>query len=666
MNKTKDYWIKRWKMSHNFSVEYDRIKPKSYIFSTFPKTNIYGFQDGNIRKVITGDFFSRFLRMMGYNVLFPLGYDSLGLKAFIENKKRSNVINDDISLIFKNQMLDLGVGIDPKCEIDLKHNVYLSSLQLSFIELYERGYIKYGDVLAYVDSKTNKYYDLNIKDDGLNKSYVKAFYLDISFIGDIILDKIKELNVNVEFKNKLISFLKPNRGLDVRFYVNGHVLNGVMKNPELMGGISFIALNPDYIDFQLFTDYSEFLDIEKYLNNECDKMGVFSGSCGINPLTGEKIPVYISNLYDEGVHIGIPCCSKKDLEFALNLNIDYVEILEDSFLINSDFLNGMSLEVAKEMIISSFLEADLASVYEYYDCDKIIVSSSDQFGALLPFLLTEEEELYSLKSHLPFFLSNKFRPVIDEGINVMANALDGSINHIFSSGMLPIISFEYDDIGALVSLFNKDLVNAIKAWNGIDLLIVSKEEVFENIFFPICIFAILENEFKIKLPSLAQNVIVVDQTCDKNGDFLRKINNNIFDIEKYLNKYGGDVLRLVFLKNRLDLQFVFKEELLDKALYLINDINDYYHLEFSDGGILPELKSLALECIKLANDKKIFEYVDLVSDFYSSVLFRKQISVESGILFLKLLYPIMPFVTEDIYEDVFKSKYLISDDGLDV
>ena len=124
MEKNLDYWIDRWQKSRNFCVENDRIKPKSYLFSAFPKTNTYGYQDGNIRKVLVGDFFSRYKRMQGFNVLFPFGYDSLGYKSFMENKKRSNVINDDISMIFKEQVLKLGIGLDGKKEIDLKHNSY--------------------------------------------------------------------------------------------------------------------------------------------------------------------------------------------------------------------------------------------------------------------------------------------------------------------------------------------------------------------------------------------------------------------------------------------------------------------------------------------------------------------------------------------------------------
>ena len=82
------FWINKWNKSNNFRVENNLIKPKSYLFSSFPKTNLYGFQDGNLRPVLIGDFFSRYQRMTGFNVLYPVGFDSLGLTSFMENKKR--------------------------------------------------------------------------------------------------------------------------------------------------------------------------------------------------------------------------------------------------------------------------------------------------------------------------------------------------------------------------------------------------------------------------------------------------------------------------------------------------------------------------------------------------------------------------------------------------
>lgn len=79
-----------------------------------------------------------------------------------------------------------------------------------------------------------------------------------------------------------------------------------------------------------------------------------------------------------------------------------MEVIENNVLINSDFLNGLSIEQARTKIIDVFQEAEMATVQTYYAKDRILLSSSDAFGALLPFLKDENEQLYTLKNHLPF------------------------------------------------------------------------------------------------------------------------------------------------------------------------------------------------------------------------------------------------------------------------
>ena len=198
------YWLDRWAKSKIFSVENDHIKQKSYLFSSFPKTNILGFQNGNIRPVLIGDFYSRYQRMNNFNVMYPVGYDSLGMKSFMENKKMSSIINDDISLIFKEQLLKLGIGIDENKEIDLKHREYLIILQHAFIDLYEKGYIKYDNMVVYQDAEQKKIIDSYYKNDSLSPNRVKAFYLDICELHPQIINKINELNIDDSIKEELI------------------------------------------------------------------------------------------------------------------------------------------------------------------------------------------------------------------------------------------------------------------------------------------------------------------------------------------------------------------------------------------------------------------------------------------------------------------------------
>lgn len=666
MKKDYSHWIDQWQKSKNFRVENDRIKPKSYLFSSFPKTNLYGFQDGNIRLVLVGDFYSRYQRMAGYNVLFPTGFDSLGLSSFMENKKHSNTINDDISNLFAEQMLKLGVGIDKQKQIDLKHDEYVSSLQLAFIELYERGYIRYDYVDVLQDKSGKKIVDPYFFKKNLSYNRVKAFYLDLSEIKNQLLENIDKLNVSQEIRQPLKAMLEPKESLTIPFAVtNGAKLSVTLKEPEYLGGISYISIHPDYIDFSLYTLYEEFPAIEKYLSDDnTNDFGVFSGTYAINPLTGKKIPIFVSVKYDCDIYVANPFLNPEDRLTALEEGLPVVDVVQNGVFIESDFLNGIAVEEGRKLLTDRFMEADMCTLQEYYSKDKILLSSYDTFGALIPFLKDSDDKIYSLKKHLPFVFSPKFRPILSEDIDVPGSIMPGSINHNFSSGMISLLALLYDDIGASISIFSKEALQLFQAWNGIELMVIPKEELFENVFIPLCILTIIQKEKKVSLPPLFKQLQLVHPVFNSSYLPMTRANNTLFEISKYLDEYHGDAIRLYFLSRPLAEDFIFSEEELASMANLIKAIEMYYAKAFVPANSLTaEFKKLIEVCSQYLWEKQTDAYVGEILRFYKTVLWNKEITAKQGLIFLKLLYPVCPFLAEDIYNSIFKGKYLISDDG---
>ncbi|MDE6407628.1 MAG: class I tRNA ligase family protein, partial [Anaeroplasmataceae bacterium] len=451
--------------------ENDRIKRKSYLFSTYPKTNLFGFQDLNVRPLLVGDFFSRYQRMAGYNVLFPTGFDSLGLSSYMENKRHSNAINDDISSIFEEQMLLLGIGMDEQKTMDLKHEDFLTSLQLAFIELYELGYIQYGLIDVCQDKSGKKILDTYFNKKTLFPNKVKAFYLDISNIRESVIEKIDALPIEEGLCQNLKNIFAPKKSLNIHFSVtNGAKFTYNFKEPEYIGGISFILLHPDYIDFTLYTLYEEYPAIEMYLSEDnTNDFGVFTGSYAINPLTGKKIPIFISVKYDCPIYVANPYLNSEDRITAQEEGLPIIDVVQNGVFIESDFLNGLPVDEGRNLIMEQFVSADIGTYEAYYSKDKILMSSFDSFGALIPFFMDNEEELHSLKKYLPFVLSSKFRPVLSDDIEVPGNMISGSINHIFTTGILPILSVLYDKIGASSSIFSLDAIKNYNLWKGIEV-----------------------------------------------------------------------------------------------------------------------------------------------------------------------------------------------------
>ena len=132
-------WYKKWLLNRGFILENDMLKSKSYIYTTMPKANQFGYQNGNIRGIIASDIYARFDRLNDYNVLFPLGFDTLASSSFQESKKNNNLLDDEIPNLYIEELKELGIGINDYKLINMRHNEYLVSLQEAFIDLYEKG-----------------------------------------------------------------------------------------------------------------------------------------------------------------------------------------------------------------------------------------------------------------------------------------------------------------------------------------------------------------------------------------------------------------------------------------------------------------------------------------------------------------------------------------------
>ena len=506
--------------------------------------------------------------------------------------------------------------------------------------------------------------DSYYKNDSLSPNRIKAFYLDISGIHNEILNKINELNVDEDIKGTLIDMLEPERSVDIEFSLtNGTSFKVSMKNPELMGGISFIAIHPDCVELEEYISFEELSALEKYLSEEnTNEFGLFTGNYAINPLTGNKIPVFVSTNYNEQIHIGNTYTNLEDYRLANSEGIRTIDIVQDGVMINSDFLNGVKLEDAKDILIDAFYDAGMCTINTYFEKNEILVSSSDTLGALIPFLKDSDNKIYSLKRHLPFEFSPQFRPILGSDVDVPGRTIDGSINHLFSTGMLPILSLIYDENGGSSSLFSKETLKMFEQWNGINMYSLMKNELYVGVFIPCVILAIIEKEKGVKLPPLFQKLFIIEETVDASNNPMNRSNGNIFDLNKLIDKYSADAIRVYFLSKPIE-QFVYKEEELYLIDRLLKEIEQYYNEFTLDNSIESKVNEMVEKCNSHIINSETHLYVNSVIELYEEVLKGNKPTYKQALLFLKLLYPIAPFIAEDIHKEIFNGKYLISDDG---
>lgn len=659
----RDFWIKRWKQDKVFVLDKDRLKEKCFIFSPFPKTNSYGFQKGNVRPILSADVLARFERMCGKNVLFPTGYHSLCNTSFLENKKYSNVLNDDISNLFENEMLRLGIGINDKKNIDMRHNPYMCNLQQAFLDLYKRGYITYKDYRVYLDKKKNKIYDPCMYSLNLPMIQQNCFVLQLDRILPNILEEIQNLSVPQEIKNEYINVFKPKKILNLTATVsNGAKIKFSMDEPQYMGGISFIYLNPDYIDLNEYVDINEFQSVCRYLeNNSEEAISAFSGLYAINPLTAYKIPIFISTMFSQEVYLGIPCIDEEDLVLSDVMELEALQILSDGSLIHSDFLDGLTPSDAKMTIMNAFINAELAVEETVYENTEILLSSLDNFGPLFPFLEDKEDgKIYSLEGHLPYSFSSKLRPTLADNVEIVGNTMNGTMNNMFTEGMAPMICMLYDEIGSIIPIFSKECINEIAQWKGIEYISLSKDNSISSILMPIIFYKIIEFEAQKLLPRLFHTIDFYEDTVDISYKPFVRSNNNLLDFEKILEEYHPDAIRLFFMNAAPKEAFVFNlYELKDVQTKILNleKLLAVFSIENSKTDYA--LFNLIKDVRTALDSKDVKKYVELMLEFCNSFVLPNGLTKKQILIFIKLLYPICPFLVEDIYQNVFNGKYSI-------
>ncbi|MCI5583504.1 MAG: class I tRNA ligase family protein [Anaeroplasma sp.] len=657
----REYWIEKWQKDNDFSIENDRLREKSFIFASFPKANMFGFQSLGFRHLIYADAYARYQRFQNKNVLFPVGIHSLCNTSFLENKKLSSALNDDISKIFKEQMEKLGIGINNAKFIDMRHNEYLSLLQQSFIDFYEKGHIFYKDTVVYYDKNNNKIYDYMNKTKTSTKSMRKCFVLDVKKYIPRILECIDELKLSLEYKEMLKKSFDLKKVMKLNLNLsNGATLPIRLSDPEYIGGISYIFLNPEHIDITDYVDINEYSSVIAYLE-DChnETLFSFSGIYARNPLTGKEIPIFISTLYNQEVYLGIPAVDLDDKTLAIEQELEIIEILRNGVLINSDFLDDLDPSCAKEKVIDAFVEAEIAEIENEYENTEIVLSSLDTFGSLFPFLEEKDEDkITPLTGHLPYYFSAKMRPSFVDNVDIIGTTMAGTINNLYTEGMCPILSMLYDNIGSVISVFSDEAKTEYTDWNGIKLSCVYKDNIFSSILMPIIFMIILEDELNIEFINKIGQIEICGDSFDIRQKEIKRSNNNMVDFERILNEYSSDSIRYFSLLDDLNNPFVFDT-------YRLSDINkkleDLKNILREDKNASPlvdfQLFNLVKSCINEMDKMNVSAYVRSIDSFIDNYALKQGLSKKQIFTLIKLLFPITPFLAEDIYLEVFDGKY---------
>ena len=374
-------WQKIWEDEKTYHVEIDRSKPKFYALVEFPYPSGQGLHVGHPRSYTALDIIARKKRMQGFNVLYPMGFDSFGLPA--ENYAVKTGIHPAVSTAqnienYTRQLKSLGFSFDWDRAVNTSSPEYYKWTQWMFLELYKHG-LAYKDKIAINWCPACKVGLANEEVVGghcercgaeVVRKNKEQWMIAITKYADRLIDDLKDLDFIESVKTQQINWIGRSEGAELDFEFEDDKLTVFTTRPDTAFGVTYMVLAPEHAFVEKYMDrFENKAEIKAYVEKSAkksdlertaddSKTGVeLKGVKAKNPYTGEKIPVFISDYvltgYGTGAIMAVPAHDSRDYAFAKIFNLPIVPVLEggdieieafegDGLHINSGFLNGLN------------------------------------------------------------------------------------------------------------------------------------------------------------------------------------------------------------------------------------------------------------------------------------------------------------------------------------
>lgn len=354
-------WQKRWEEANIFKVVEDPKKKKFYCLEMYPYPSGSGLHMGHARNYTIGDVYARFKRMNGFNVLYPMGYDSFGLpaeNAAIKAKSHPRIFTEDAIKSFIKQQKELGLSYDWSRVIQSHSPEYYRWDQWIFLKMLEKGLAykkqavvnwcpKCNTVLA--NEQVHNSFCWRHTDTKVEVKELNQWFFKITDYAEELLQDIDSLQWAEDVKMMQRNWIGKSKGTLIDFPIKDSkkTLTVFTTRPDTFYGITFLVYAPEHPDVLELVkgtgyeaDVKEFIrkvvmeDKFKRTAEDYTKEGMFIGKYAINPITKEEIPIYIANfvLYDYGTGaiIAVPAHDQRDFEFAKKYNIKIKVVINPS------------------------------------------------------------------------------------------------------------------------------------------------------------------------------------------------------------------------------------------------------------------------------------------------------------------------------------------------
>ncbi|MDU7501319.1 MAG: leucine--tRNA ligase [Finegoldia magna] len=432
-NSIEKKWQKYWEENKTFKTSDDKSKEKFYALVEFPYPSGQGLHVGHPRPYTALDIVSRKRRMQGYNVLYPMGWDAFGLPTenfAIKNKIRPEIVTENNIKNFKRQMQSIGFSFDWDREINTTDPHYYKWTQWIFIQMFKKGlaYKKEMPINWCPSCKTGLANEEVINGHcercggEVIRKVKNQWMLKITEYADRLIDDLKDVDYLDRIKSQQINWIGRSYGAEINFSIKevDEKITVFTTRADTIFGATYMVIS---VDHPLIEKYSAQIknieEIRSYRQEVAKKSELertdlskektgykIDGLTAINPLTSKEIPVYVSDYvlmtYGTGAIMAVPAHDDRDYEFAKKFNIEMIPVIEGSDiensaftetnegnLINSEFLNGLSVDEAKEKMYEYIEEKEIGHKKTNYKLRDWVFSRQRYWGEPIPLVYCE-------------------------------------------------------------------------------------------------------------------------------------------------------------------------------------------------------------------------------------------------------------------------------------
>lgn len=460
-------WQQKWQQTGVFTPKNDGTKQPFYMLAEFPFPSGTGLHGGHMLNYTGCDVMARFRRMQGFDVLYPLGFDSLGISA--ENYatkigKHPSVVVRELVEKFTKNMLDMGWSIDLNSQVATSDPEFIKWTQWMFIQFFRAG-LAYKSMLPmnWCPNCRTTLTNEELEDGKCNRCHGDVevrekmqWNLAITKYADKLLDGLNIVDYPDKVKRDQINWIGRSTGADVDFRVGDDVMTVYTTRVDTIFGVTFCAIAPEHKLLAKWLDEGKITNadaVRAYIKESAtksefdrtdatkDKTGVkLEGIMAVNPFTGAEIPVFVADYvlvnYAHGTIMAVPAHDGRDWDFAKKFGLEIIPVLAggepnkvwegDGAHINSGFLDGMGKADAIAAAIKVGEERGFARPKVRYRMGDWGFSRQMYWGEPIPLVYCEkcgwvpvpESELPLMQPHM-----EDFRPT-EDGESPLARATD--------------------------------------------------------------------------------------------------------------------------------------------------------------------------------------------------------------------------------------------------